>query len=475
MPALPILFAAESQPDLPLHEQLTRTLRRAILAGHLPLDSRLPATRVLAQDLQISRSTVELAFSRLEAEGYLRRQVGVGSFVAIAAQPKKPRPRKTAAGLSQRGQLIVEAGACRDAALPFAAFTAGQPDPAAFPRELWGKMTQQRWKKDGERLMRYGDSQGLPELREAIAGYLAQSRGVVCDAAQILVLTSSQQALQLIAQLLIDPNDTVWLEEPGYLGARNAMLSAGAKVIPVPVDDEGMNTDISRDLSAPKLIYTTPSHQYPLGVTMSLPRRMALLEQANQHNTWIIEDDYDSEFSYDQRPLPALQGLDQHGRVIYVGTFSKVLFPSLRIAYVVLPPDLMKPFVNARAAFDGHTPQLAQAVTADFMHQGHFAAHIRQMRLLYRSRRDLLLACLQPLSQLIQPVNVNGGLQFAVEIAQHKEATWTAAGLAKGLALRPLSQFYFDDVKKTGWLLGYASLSNTQISAAVNTLKECIR
>ncbi|MGL4996631.1 MAG: PLP-dependent aminotransferase family protein, partial [Deefgea sp.] len=458
MSALPTLFSAESQPDLALHEQLTRALRRAILAGHLPLNSRLPATRVLAKDLNVSRSTVELAFSRLEAEGYLRRQVGVGSFVAIAARSNSPSIRKTAAGLSQRGQMIVEAGACRDATLPFAAFTAGQPDPAAFPRELWGKLTQQRWKKDGERLMRYGDSQGLPELREAIAGYLAQSRGVVCDAAQILVLTSSQQALQLIAQLLIDPNDTVWLEEPGYLGARNAMLSAGAKVIPVPVDDEGMNTDISRDLSAPKLIYTTPSHQYPLGVTMSLPRRMALLEQAAQHNAWIIEDDYDSEFSYDQRPLPALQGLDQQGRVIYVGTFSKVLFPSLRIAYIVLPPDLMPAFVNARAAFDGHTPQLAQAVTADFMQQGHFAAHIRQMRMLYRCRRDLLVECLQPLASVIQPVNVNGGLQFAVEVDHSREPQWTAAGQAQGLALRPLSQFYLGEIQKSGWLLGYASL-----------------
>ncbi|WP_288841681.1 PLP-dependent aminotransferase family protein [uncultured Deefgea sp.] len=474
MSALPTLFAAESQPDLALYEQLSRTLRKAILAGHLPLGSKVPASRVLAADLAISRSTVELAFSQLEAEGYLHRQVGVGSFVAIAAQPKPARPRKTAAGLSQRGKMMVEAGTCRDATSPFTAFTAGQPDPAAFPRELWGKMTQQRWKKDGERLMRYGDSQGLPELREAIAGYLAQSRGVVCDAAQILVLTSSQQALQLIAQLLIDPNDSVWLEEPGYLGARNALLSAGAKIIPAPVDHDGLNTELSSTLSPPKLIYTTPSHQYPLGVTMSLPRRMALLEQAAQHNAWIIEDDYDSEFSYEQRPLPALQGLDQQGRVIYIGTFSKVLFPSLRIAYLVLPPDLIPAFVNARAAFDGHTPQLAQAVTADFMHQGHFASHIRQMRVLYRSRRDLLLTALQPLSGLIQTVNVNGGLQFAVEVDHHREPQWTAAGQAQGLALRSLSQFYLGERKKSGWLLGYASLSNIQINSAVDTLKKCL-
>ena len=474
MSALPTLFAAESQPDLPLHEQLTRAVRRAILEGHLLRNSRLPATRALALDLGVSRSTVELAFSRLEAEGYLRRQVGVGSFVAIAAQPNKATVRKTAAGLSQRGQMMVDAGTCRDTKLPLQAFTAGQPDPGAFPRELWGKLTQQRWKKDAQSLMRYGEPQGLAELREAIAAYLAQRRGVDCDAGQILVLTSSQQALQLIAQLLIDPADTVWLEEPGYLGARNAMLSAGAKIIPVPVDHDGMNTDISSCLSPPKLIYTTPSHQYPLGVTMSLTRRMALLAQAAQHSAWIIEDDYDSEFSYDQRPLPALQGLDQQGRVIYVGTFSKVLFPALRIAYMVLPPDLMPAFINARSAFDGHTPQLSQAVTADFMTQGHFATHIRQMRLLYRSRRDLLLECLQPLAEHIQPINVNGGLQFAVELTAGKESAWTAAGIAQGLTLRPLSQFYLGESKKEGWLLGYAALSNNEIRIASNTLIKCI-
>ncbi|WP_374758521.1 PLP-dependent aminotransferase family protein [uncultured Deefgea sp.] len=252
------------------------------------------------------------------------------------------------------------------------------------------------------------------------------------------------------------------------------MLCAGAKIIPAPVDHDGLDTDLSSTLLPPKLIYTTPSHQYPLGVMMSLPRRMALLEQAAQHNAWIIEDDYDSEFSYDQRPLPALQGLDQQGRVIYIGTFSKVLFPSLRIAYLVLPPDLIPAFVNARAAFDGHTPQLAQAVTADFMHQGHFASHIRQMRVLYRSRRDLLLTGLQPLSELIQTVNVNGGLQFAVEVDHQREPQWTAAGQAQGLALRPLSQFYFGERKKSGWLLGYASLSNIQINSAVDTLKKCL-
>jgi GntR family transcriptional regulator/MocR family aminotransferase len=414
-----------------------------------------------------------LAFARLEAEGYVRRQVGAGSFVALAGGSTKPQPRKAAAGLSQRGQLMVKAETCRDTKLPFKAFTAGQPDPAAFPHAVWGKLTQQRWRKDHHFLMRYGDPQGLPELRAAIASYLAQSRGVVCDAGQILVLTSSQQALQLIAQLLIDPNDTVWLEDPGYLGARSAMLAAGANIIPVPVDNDGLNTEISHTLSAPKLIYTTPAHQYPLGVTMSLPRRMALLAQAAQHNAWIIEDDYDSEISYDHRPLPALQGLDQQGRVLYVGTFSKVLFPSLRLAYVVLPPDLMPAFVAARQAFDGHTPLLSQAVAADFISQGHFAAHLRHIRTLYRSRRDLLVDCLRPAEDLIQAVNTSGGLQFAVQIPPDIAQAWTQAGQAQGLALRPLQPFYQGETEIAGWLLGYAALSNENIRMASNTLLNC--
>ncbi|MDW5418022.1 PLP-dependent aminotransferase family protein [Iodobacter sp. CM08] len=327
---------------------------------------------------------------------------------------------------------------------------------------------QQRWQKSGAALAGYGPAQGLLELRSAISGYLAQARGVDCHPEQILILNSSQQALQMLAQLLIDPQDRVWLEEPAYLGARNAMLAAGAEIVPVPVDAEGLNP--SADLSPPKLIYTTPSHQYPLGIAMSLARRMALLAQAEQHGAWIIEDDYDSEFYYDQRPLPALHGLDKTGRTLYVGTFSKVLFPSLRLAYLVLPSELMPAFIAARTAFDGHSPQFMQAVTADFIAQGHFAAHLRQMRTLYRSRRDLLLESLKPLSDVLSPINTGAGLQFSVCLDAGLEQAWTSAGSAAGLALRPLSAFYLAKPKIEGWLLGYAALSNTQIRSASQTL-----
>ncbi|NHQ88407.1 PLP-dependent aminotransferase family protein [Iodobacter sp. HSC-16F04] len=470
-PVWPTLFAASASIGMGIQAQLIHTLRKALLAGRLPHGSRLPASRMLAKDLAISRSSVEAAYAQLEAEGYLHRRTGAGSFVAFTPQL---RPSKKAASasaqLSQRGQGIVNAGGCRDSALPSMAFNAGQPDTRAFPHALWQKLMQQRWGKSGAALASYGPAQGLPELQSAIAGYLAQARGVDCQPEQILILNSSQQALQMIAQLLIDPADTVWLEDPGYLGARNAMLAAGAQIVPVPVDEEGFNTGISQTLAAPRLIYTTPSHQYPLGIAMSLPRRMALIAQAAAHQAWIIEDDYDSEFYYDQRPLPALQGLDQQGRVIYVGTFSKVLFPSLRLAYVVLPPALVPAFTTARIAFDGHSAQFLQAVTADFISQGHFAAHLRHMRLLYRSRRDLLLEKLQPISDITHPINTAAGLQFALQLPKGLEKPWTASGTTAGLALRPLSAFYQEEAKTEGWLMGYASLSNGQIIRACEAL-----
>jgi GntR family transcriptional regulator/MocR family aminotransferase len=258
----------------------------------------------------------------------------------------------------------------------------------------------------------------------------------------------------------------------GDIGARNAMHSAGAQICPIPVDEEGINT--SGEYPTPKLIYTTPSHQYPLGMAMSLPRRMALLQQAAALKAWIIEDDYDGEFQYEQRPLPSLQGLDTQGRVIYVGTFSKVLFGSLRLAYLVLPQELVAAFSSARTAFDGHSNQFMQAVTADFINGGHFASHLRQMRTLYKSRRDLLLNELARHCPQLTPINTSGGLQFPVCAPAGMEPAWTATGHAQGLALRPLANFYAAQPKLEGWLMGYASLSNDQIRLQAYTLGKII-
>jgi len=470
MSALPTLLAHPSLADLPLHERLVRALRTAILEGHLLLHSRLPASRALAEDLGVSRSTVELAYSRLEAEGYLQRRMGAGTFVALAAQPQPKRAGVAAAGLSLRGQRILDAGLCRDPVGVLETFGSGQGDPRVFPRDIWGSLMQRHWKRQAPRLMSYGDPQGLPELRAAIASYLVQSRGLVCAPEQVLILTSSQQGIQLIAQLLIDAGDRVWLEEPGYLGARSAMLSAGAVVHPVPVDGEGIALAASHP--APRLIYTTPSHQYPLGMVMSLPRRMALLAEAERHNAWILEDDYDGEFQYSAHPLPALQGLDQQGRVIYVGTFSKSLFGSLRLAYLVLPSALVEPFAQARAAFDGHSNQLLQAVTADFIQEGHFAAYLRQVRPLYRSRRDLLWSELARHCPELTPLRADSGLQCAALLPRGGESRWTSSGNALGLGLRPLSGCYLGAESQEGWLLGYAAVGNARLLELCRLLGE---
>ncbi len=331
------LFQQSPQAIGTLRDRLCAALRQAIHHGALSVGQRLPSSRVLAGDLNLSRVTVEAAYGQLEAEGYLQRRVGQGTFVAIRIAKSPPPATRTAMPrLSLRGQQIVHTGGCRDPQHP-QAFAAGSPDLRAFPLALWKQLTAQRLRLQGESLLRYGDPQGYLPLREAIAAHVNQTRGVVCDASQVIVLTSSQQALQMIATLLLDSGDSVWMEEPGYAGARNAFISAGAALTPVAVDGDGLQAEPS--LPDPRLIYLTPSHQYPTGAALSLARRLALLAQAERQQAWIIEDDYDSEFHYDGLPIPAMQGLDRHGRVLYLGTFSKSLFPSLRLAYLIVPPS----------------------------------------------------------------------------------------------------------------------------------------
>lgn len=475
------MFHSAQSPARGLREQVCASLRQAIRAGSLPLGTRLPASRVLAQDLSVSRVTVEAAYTQLEAEGYLVRRTGQGSFVAIdmaampspssnpqeghAAKPKTGLPEHVA--LSQRGQRTVDTGGCQEPTR-LQAFAAGSPDLRAFPHALWRQLTNQQLRQGSDALMRYGDPQGLPALREAIAHYLAQSRAVRCNADQVLVLTSSQQALQLIAHMLLDAGDVVWMEDPGYRGARAAFASAGANVVAVPVDTEGMACNF--DAPTPRLIYLTPSHQYPTGHTLSLARRNALLDYAQRVGAWIVEDDYDSEFIYDKRPTPSMQGLDRHERVMYVGTFSKALFPSLRIAYTVLPPALVAPMVTARTVYDGHVAQLPQAVTAEFMVRGHFSAHLRLMRQLYRSRRDALLKCLAQKLPWAQALNPAGGLQLGVALPKGSEVHLTRQAMALGIATPSLGALYQTAGQVDGWLLGFAALQPDEIEAAVDAL-----
>lgn len=468
--AVPFLALLSQQKAATLRERVCAMLREAIRTGTLCSAARLPSSRLLAQDLAISRVTIEAAYAQLESEGYLSRQTGRGTFVANDLPAVNRRKViSPPVQLSSRGQLIYRGGGCDDPQFP-QAFAAGSPDLHAFPHRTWRRLMQQRQRLEGEKLMRYGDPQGLPQLRAAVADYLGQSRGVRCSADRVMILTSSQQALQMIALLLCDSGDSVWLEEPGYSGAWHAFRSAGARIAGIRVDERGA---IPEQEGTPKLVYLTPSHQYPTGVTLSLPRRLAWLDFARRSGCWLIEDDYDSEFHYDRNPQPALQGLEDNARVLYLGTFSKVLFPSLRLAYLVVPDALIEPLCRLRSMMDGHSAQLMQAVTADFIQHGHFAAHLRLMRQLYGSRRDLLCRELaEKLGDRLTPLAHQGGLQLTVQLNHGGEQRLTQQADTQGLLLPRLSPLYHQQSSEAheGWILGYSALQPNEIIKAVGKL-----
>jgi len=478
-----LLTLLEQHSSVPgsLSTRVYRAIRSAILDSTLRTGDRLPSTRALAADLSISRSTAEVAYAQLEEEGYLTRGVGSGSYVsadtALRASGRNraasPLPFSSAQALSRRGRQIADMGGCVDAR-EVRAFSAGMPALESFPAEVWHRLLTRHARERPADWMRYGDRQGLPQLREAIAQYLSLSRGVDCNADQVIVLTSSQQALGLIATMMLDAGDRIWMEDPGYGGAQTAFSGAGANIVPIPVDSNGMCVDHAmRAAPHARLAYVTPSHQYPLGMTLCLPRRLQLIEWARRENAWIVEDDYDSEFHYDSRPIAAIHGLDRHQRVLYVGTFSKVLFPGIRIAYLVVPKPLVSSFVTARSQVDGHTSSLMQAVLAEFMQDGHFMAHVRRMRELYRARRDIFMDEMQRhLSDRLRPQPTQGGLQTACLLNDQRQSDKRLAGIAarSGIDLPLLSRLYLGDVKQSGFVMGFSALTPAQIGDGIQVL-----
>lgn len=482
----PLLTLDPAAPS-PLHRQLYEALRAAILGGRLPAGSRLPATRGLAARLAISRNTVLEAYAQLLAEGYVEGRVGSGTYVArvlpedlLAASPaERPvttPPRRPAGLLSRRGARLIAAPVATPGAAPeqpVISFRPGQPAFDAFPFDVWWRMVERRWRQPPRELLSYGDPAGYLPLREAIAGYLRSARAVRCDARQVVIVSGSQQALDLAARLLLDEGDAAWVEDPGYHGARAALAGAGARCIAVPIDAEGLDVAAGAARApAARLAYVTPSHQYPLGVTMSLARRLALLEWAERAGAWVLEDDYDSEYRYAGRPLASLQGLDRAGRVCYVGTFSKVLFPSLRLGYLVAPPDLAGAFAAARAVVDRHAPTVEQAALADFIAEGHFARHIRRMRALYAERQAALVAAARE--------HLAGALALAPAEAGMHLVGWLPAGAddlaasaraaAAGVEAPALARYVLETPRPGGLLLGYTALDAMQIGAGVRRL-----
>ena len=478
LPIIPVQRAARR----PLHRQLYDGYRDAIVEGRLGPGQRLPSTRALASELGISRIPVLGAFDQLLAEGYLESRVGAGTFVARVLPDVSPR-LVLRAGPVRPGRRPIASAPARLATTPEpwlagrGAFRVSQPAVDQFPLAVWARLCARHARDPSPRLLEYGDPMGHRPFREVLAAYLGTIRAVRCQADQIMVVSGSQQALELSARVLLEPRSAVWLEEPGYSGARDVLVMAGADIVPVPVDDEGLDVARGQRLSPrARAAYVTPSHQYPLGATLSAARRLALLDWARRSGAWILEDDYDSEYRYESQPVAALQGLDRDARVIYIGTFSKVLFPALRVGYLVLPRDLVPRFTRVRDALDLFPPTFHQAVLTDFIAEGHYARHLRRMRLLYRERRSALVAAL---AEELGEVTVQGaeaGMHLVATLPPGTRDRAIAERAAKaGLWVMPLSSAYVGPARRPGFVLGFGATDAAHMREAVSRLRRIVR
>ena len=471
-------------PDagLPLNRRLYEALRRAIWDGRLGPGDRLPSSRELAQDLRLSRNTVVAALQQLGAEGYVVSRVGSGTYVheqlPLHRGASQQRPRDDGhrlPGLSARGQrLTAEPGA---AELEIQPFTPGTADFGAFPVALWQRLQNRHWRAARPEMLDYTTLGGYGPLRRAVADYLRVSRSVRLQPEQVLITTGTQQSLELCARLLADPGDTVWIEDPAYWGAVKAFAACDLRLHPTAVDGEGW-VPPAADAPAPRLIYVTPSHQYPSGAVMTLARRYALLQAARATSAWVLEDDYDSEFRFDGAPLASLSGLDEDGRVCYMGTFSKVLYPGIKLGYLVVPLGLVEAF--RRAHYDLHRPgQLPlQAALAEFMELGHFATALRRARQTYAARRAALLQALQPLLACTG-VRLSGaaqGLHLCLHLPATVDDRALAATLAReGLSVRPLSAYCLQRRDWRGLLIGYGYAQPKLIEPSARRITEAVQ
>lgn len=469
---------------VPLYRWLYEELRAAILAGRLPPGARLPATRDLAEQYGLSRPTIVSAFEQLRLEGYVEGKVGSGTYVsktlpdtllhapqaraAKRARAKKPHFSEYA----RRLPVFVEAGF-----RPLRAFRARYPALDEFPTGLWAQVAARRLRRASVQLLSGGEALGYRPLRQAVAEYLNTSRGVKCAAEQVLIISGVQQALDRASRLLLNPGDPVWMEEPGYPGAARAFAAIGARICPVPVDSQGLNLEAGmRRWDRPRLVYVTPAHQFPLGMTMSLSRRLALLAWAQRSGAVIFEDDYDSEYRYAGRPIPALQGLDTAGVVIFAGSFSDVLFPGLRLAYIVVPPAMVDRFAAAESVSTHPSPLVDQAILSDFIREGHFARHVRRMRELYAERLEALLDCARKeLAGVLTIPPIEAGLR-TVAWLQPQMSAEKAALLAekRQIDVLPLSRYAWGKSKPNGLVLGFAAVGTKEIRRGVQGLAEAL-
>ncbi len=467
----------------PVNRQLYQVIREAILAHVMPVGLQLPSSRDLARELTMSRNTVTNAYEQLVAEGYLETRVGAGTFVADTVPDQIPEPAPGAAGLkrasdpglSARGtQLVKQAGAYR---LQWGAFMPGVPDVTQFPSRTWSRLQNKYWRRARPDLLTYGHGAGYLPLREAIAEYLRVARSVNCTAEQVLITTGIHQSIDLAAKLLGEAGEHAWVEDPCYWGTRSVLQALDVRPVPVAVDAEGIDLRSSDWHHPPRFIFVTPSHQYPLGPVMSLSRRRMLLEYAAVHNAWIMEDDYDSEFRYNSRPLAALQGMDTYDRVLYLGSFSKTLFPGLRIGFLVVPPALAAPFATGLSELYRGGQLFAQAVLADFINEGHFASHIRRMRVLYEERLRLLQdAIRRHFGELLPTSGGDAGLHLTLGMPDHcDDVAISRHAQSEGIIARALSRYYMAPERmRRGLILGYACVPNDAIGPTFARLAKII-
>jgi len=481
-------FDLEREGATPLFQQLYRQLRQAVLEGRVRPGVRLPATRFLARELGLSRNTVLTAYEQLASEGFLELRHRSGVFVAedlpIAEPVAVETPPTPAPRIGKRGEATIGSRPVLDPRSAHGGkrwpgcFASALPDVASFPFDLWARLLARTWRRPAPQLPVGGDAGGHPDLRAAIAHYVGEARGIACDPDHVLVVSGIRQALDLTCRLLLDPGDAAWMENPGHPGLRAVLVANGLEVASVPVDGEGIDVAAGRRMAPrARLACVAPSHQYPLGVALSLQRRLMLLDWAREAQAWVLEDDYDSEYRYAGRPLAALKSLDADHRVIYVGTLSKLMFPSLRLAYLVAPPQLAEAFRRLRAALDDQPSMVAQPALAELFRSGHLAAHVRRMRQTYAARQRAFLAAAEShLDGLVAFKPEDSGLHLVGHplgrLRGRRDHALAALARRDGIVLSCLSEYDAVGGGPEGLMFGYAAAPEHLVAPALQRLKE---
>ena len=475
------LIAIDRALSKPLHRQIYDAYRGAIVGHSLRAGDRVPSTRLLASDLGISRIPILNAYAQLQAEGYFETRVGAGTIVSASLPDQMVAVRPSRTGAAFPNRRGVRRLSKQSEALPLGesplrrgpgAFSVNQIAVDQFPFQIWNSLVVRHCRRASMNSLNYGNPMGLSELCGAIATYLRTARGVRCEPEQIMIVSGSQQGLEIATRVLLDPGDSVWMEEPGYSVARSVFAFHSCRILPVPVDGEGLNVAAGIKIGrSARAALVTPSHQHPLGVTMSASRRLQLLQWAESSGSWILEDDYDSEYRYESMPIASLQGLDANARVIYIGTFSKVLFPSLRLGYLVIPQDLVARFRAARVAIDLNPPVFSQSVLADFIHEGHFSRHLRRMRMLYGERsRAMVRAIRDELGPAAEITGGDAGMNLSITLKGIDDQAIADEAARQNLWLVPLSSSYLRRPGRQGFILGFGNVPMEQIQGAVRKL-----